>query len=247
MRSHRNRVLMLMASYAALCFTRLQGRPATHGLHHPVILIQRLEIQRSAARHFEEGRTVRLHVDRAEYPLYVPAGISHTYRREGMAAAPCIEAVSGTDTGHAVDRLYNTQLLDRSRFDTFQAVSFVNVLHIVNAFLFRIVHIIYTLERTFAFGQQDRLIAGDACIRNQQFTLAGRSHPVDTELHRGAYMVTERGIRDQELVFIQGVRMLELVAELSVGIYFDGFRPVKRSNQHDTFVLVASRFRVDDT
>lgn len=44
MRSYRNRIFVLMASYATLCFSRLQSRPATHGLYNAVVFIQCLEV-----------------------------------------------------------------------------------------------------------------------------------------------------------------------------------------------------------
>ena len=107
MRSYRNRIFMFMASYATLCFSRLQSRPATHGLYNAVVFIHCLEVYRRAARYFEEGRTVRLHIYRSQYPFYVPAGIADSYRGKGMSAATRVKAISGTDTGYAVDGFDN--------------------------------------------------------------------------------------------------------------------------------------------
>ena len=72
-----------------------------------------------------------------------------------MSGTTRIKTESSTDTGYPVDGFYNSQFFDRSGLNTFQAVAFIDILHIVDTFLFCVIHIVYALERTFTFGQQD--------------------------------------------------------------------------------------------
>ena len=221
-----------MAADAAERLARHERGPRPHRLHDVPVPVDGLEIDRRARRHLERRRAVLVDRRLAQHHLDVP-------RRE---VADRRRTVFASDVrGHEVKR-HHAQLLHRAARNVLEPRPGIDILHGERPVRLAPVDRIAHLRRFRTRRKRNRLVAGHHGILRQQHALALPVHEVDAEVLRA--VGTER---DEVVVLVQRIRILPLVAFLSVLVDANqSLRLHLRRHERHADRLLASKRGIDD-